>query len=68
MKVPRCYGCCLGEKTYLHVLSFYKYQASEASEKKKKENTKKNNSNILCLLLKKKEVGLVVKFYISLSQ
>ena len=43
-------------KTHLHVLSFYKYRASEASEKKKKKK-KKKNSNILCLFLKKSTVN-----------
>ena len=41
------------------LLSFYKYRASEASEKK-------NHNNILCLFLQK--VGLIVKFYQSLSK
>ena len=64
MKVPvKVLWLLPWRKTQLHVLSFYKYQASEASEKKQKQ---KKNSNILCLFLKK--VGLIVKFYKSLSE
>ena len=44
-----------------HLLSFYKYRASEA-------NVKNNNNNILCLFLQVEKVGLIVKFYKSLSQ
>ena len=66
MKVPvKVLRLLPWRKTHLHVLLFYKYRASE---KKKK---KKNNSNILCLFLKKKkkkEVGLIIKYYKSLSQ
>ena len=72
MKVPvKVLRLLPWRKPHLHILSFYKYRASEASEKKKNKKKKKkhqkNNSNILCLL-KKEEVGLIVKFYKSLSQ
>ena len=77
MKVPvKVLRLLPWRKTHLHVLLFYKYRASEASEKKqnKTKKNKKNNSNSLCLFLKKKkkkrkkEVGLIVKFNKSLSQ
>ena len=45
MKVPvKVLQLLSWRKTHLHVVSFYKYRASE----------KKNNSNILCLFLKKR--------------